>query len=116
VQQMYDETLETSTVASQSDSSFQGDESTNCLLIPNDMGYTPLIVAIHAHAGWEVIGSLLRYECDTNALDDDNNNALHLLVSEDYKDPEAALAVLKARPTAATVRNDKGMLPIEVSS
>jgi ankyrin repeat protein len=116
MQQLYDEALETSTLASQSDSSVQGDESTNCLLVPNDMGYTPLVLAIYAHAGWEVIESLLCDQCDINSLDSENNNALHLLVSEQYKDPAAALAVLRAKPAAATVRNDKGMLPIEVST
>jgi hypothetical protein len=48
------------------------------------------------------------------SLDADANNSLHLLVSEQYKDPAAALAILKLVPEVATMRNGSGMLPIEV--
>ena len=113
---MYDEALETSTDVSQSDSSIYGDESTNCLLSANELGYTPLLLAIYSHAGWEVVESLILNQADVFSLDSENNNALHLLVSEQYKDSVAALGVLSARPATATVRNSNGMLPIEVSN
>jgi hypothetical protein len=113
--EFHDETFETKTTTSQSDLSIQGDESTNCLLVRNDMGHTPLLLAIYSHAGWEVIESLLCGQVEPCALDSEKNNALHLLVSEHYKDPAAALAVLRFMPEAASVRNEKGMLPIEVS-
>jgi len=38
-----------------------------------------------------------------------------LLVSEEYQDPAAAIAVMKVDPETATIRNGEGMLPIEVS-
>lgn len=110
----YDEALETISEVSQSESSDHGDESTNCLVIANELGYTPLLLAIYSHAGWEVIGSFLRNQTPLS-LDSENNSALHLLVSEHYKDPAAALKVLSERPETAIIRNDKGMLPIEVS-
>jgi hypothetical protein len=115
VQQAYDEELETSTEISQSDTSIHGDESNNCLSVRNDAGHTPLLLAIYEHAGWEVIESLIHDKAGAASLDTENNNALHLLVSEHYKDPAAALKVLAQRPETATLRNDKGMLPIEVS-
>jgi hypothetical protein len=90
-------------------------ESTNCLLVRNNLGYTPLLLAIYSHAGWEVVLTLLAGQVEPVPLDSENNNALHLLVSEHYKDPSAALVVLRAMPLAATRRNDSGMLPIEVS-
>jgi hypothetical protein len=113
--QLDDETFETSTAISQSDSSVMGNESTSCLLVRNDMGYSPLLISIYSHAGWEVIEALLANQVEPFPLDAGNNNALHLLVSEHYKDPAAALVVLHAIPVAAARRNDKGMLPIEVS-
>lgn len=116
MQTIYDEALETSTDVSQSDSSVHGDESTNCLLAANELGHTPLLLAIYSHAGWEVIESLILNQADVFSLDSENNNALHLLVSEQYKDPGAALKVLSIRPATATVRNNNGMLPIEVSN
>ena len=114
-QQLDDETFETDTAASQSDSSVMGNESTNCLLVHNSMGHTPLLLAIYSRAGWEVIEALLGGLSEPMSLDFDDNNALHLLVSEYYMDPAAALVVLRAVPTAAVGRNSKGMLPIEVS-
>jgi ankyrin repeat protein len=114
MRQIDQETLETSTAVSQSDSSIQCDESTNCLLVRNDLGHTPLLLAIYSRSGWEVIESLVCQDGESYGLDSENNSALHLLVSEHYKDPSAALAVLRAIPEAASIRNDMGMLPIEV--
>jgi hypothetical protein len=114
VENMYDD-LGTNTEVSHSGSSVHGDESPNCLFVTNDFGHVPLFLAIHSHAGWEVIEALVRRQSGIHSLDSENNTALHLLVSEQYKDPAAALKVLSQRPEAATIRNDTGMLPIEVS-
>ena len=114
VENIYDD-LDTNTEVSQSGSSVHGDESTNCLVVVNESRHTPLLTAIYSHAGWEVIETLVRHQTDIFSLYSENNNALHLLVSEQYNDPAAALKVLSLRPESATIRNDKGMLPIEVS-
>ena len=111
---MYDDTIDTNSEVSLSGSSVHGDESSNCLVIANELGHTPLLLAIYSHAGWEVIDALVRNQTGIYTLDSEDNNALHLLVSEQYKDPTAALKVLSQSPEAATIRNNKGMLPIEV--
>jgi hypothetical protein len=110
---MYDD-LDVNTELSQCGSSVHGDESTNCLCVENELGQTPLLLAIQSQAGWEVIEALVQHQSDIFHLDSEHNNVLHLLVSEQYKDPAAALKVLSQRPEAARMRNDKGMLPIEV--
>ena len=115
LENVYDDALDSHTEVSQSGSSVHGDESTNCLVVTNELGQKPLQLAIYSHAGWEVIETLVRHRSDIFSLDSENNTALHLLVSEQYKDPAAALKVLSQRPEAATVLNNKGMLPIEVS-
>jgi hypothetical protein len=46
--------------------------------------------------------------------DANKNTALHLLVGE-FQDPTAAMSILKVAPEAATVRNAKRMLPIEMA-
>jgi hypothetical protein len=82
------------------------------------MGHTPLLLALYSHAGWEVNEALTSCRLGgLQALDSDNNKALHLLVSNHYKDAAAALAVLRAAPAAATATalNENGMLLIEVS-
>lgn len=110
------ESFDTETTATPSDTSNHLDDDTNCLLVHNEMGHVPLLLSIYAHAGWEVIEALA--SCGPGglqALDSDNNNALHLLVSDHCKDASAALAVLRVVPEAATARNENGMLPIEVS-
>lgn len=114
VDEIHAETFETDTTATPSDVSIQYDDASNCLLVRNEMGQTPLALAISSHAGWEVIEALTCGRGGLQALDAENNNALHLLVSDRFKDPAAALALLRAVPEAATVRNENGMLPIEV--
>jgi hypothetical protein len=106
--------MTTETTASHADSSIDFNDTTNCLVVRNEAGETPLLAAIHAHAGWEVIEALAS-ESSILALDSRKNNALHLLVSKDFMDPSAALCVLKVAPEVSTLRNEDGMLPIEVS-
>ena len=96
------------------DSSNQSDDTTNCLLVRNELSDTPLAAAVYSGAGWEVIEALTCKDAALQSLDAEANTALHLLVSEQYKDPSAALAMLKLVPEAATMRNGSGMLPIEV--
>ena len=96
------------------DSSNQADDTTNCLLVRNELHDTPLAAAVYSGAGWEVVEALTCRDAATQTLDAEGNNALHLLVSERYQDPAAALVVLKLVPQAATMRNESGMLPIEV--
>ena len=90
---------------------------TQCTFVYNDVGETPLLSAIHARAGWEVIDALVQCaggQASALVTDRHGNNALHLLVSEEYQDPAAASSILKSVPEAARRRNDVGMLPIEV--
>jgi hypothetical protein len=42
-------------------------------------------------------------------------NALHLLLSEEFGDPQAALSILKVAPATATARNTDRMLPVEIA-
>ena len=99
---------------SPTDSSNQSDDTTNCLLVRNELNDTPLAAAVYSGAGWEVIEALACKDAALEPLDTEGNNALHLLVSEQYKDPEAAMTILKLIPEIATMRNGSGMLPIEV--
>ena len=48
------------------------------------------------------------------ATDCQDNNALHVAVSERFKDPASALSILKAAPETASRRNEDRVLPIEV--
>ena len=92
----------------------------HCNMVRNDKGETPLLTAIRTKNGWEIVEAVV---CGPGgkraALTQDNsgNNALHLLVSEEYYcDPAATLSILKVAPEAASKRNGRGMLPIEVRS
>ncbi len=94
------------------------EDDLQCTLVKNDRGENPLAAAIKAKAGWEVIeaiacsrgGHEASLECDS-----DKNNALHLLASALYYDPDAIFSILKTVPTVASSRNIHGVLPIEVS-
>jgi hypothetical protein len=108
------DSMTTETTASHEDSSIDLDDKTNCLMVRNEAGETPLLAAIHAHAGWEAVEALANLS-SIQALDSRKNNALHLLVSKEFMDPSAALCVLKVAPEASTLRNEDGMFPIEVS-
>jgi len=99
-------------------SSTDSDDVVHCNLVLNTRGDTPVMTAIHSRAGWKVINALILGQGGTKAVlcqDIEGNNALHLLVSEEYKDQAAVMCVLKAAPEAATVRNEDGMLPIEIA-
>jgi ankyrin repeat protein len=94
------------------------DSKVHCNMVMNEFGETPLLSAIRAQKGWEMIEAIVGGPGGrTVALypDADKNNALHLLVS-DYQDPAAAMSILKIAPETATMRNSEGMLPIEVSA
>jgi ankyrin repeat protein len=94
------------------------DGDIHCNMAKNDFGETPLLSAIRARKGWEIIEAIVGGPGGRNAAlqpDAGNNNALHLLVSE-CQDPAAAMSILKVSPETATVRNSEGMLPIEVST
>ena len=111
-----DDTASVATLETATPSSFEDDHS-NCSLVKNDMGRTPLIKAIEAGSGWEVIEALSAAPGGHIASiirDVNQNNALHLLLTEEFGDPTAALSILKVAPDAATARNAEGMLPIEV--
>ena len=111
-----DETsIRTATTASHSSSNDE-DDTMNCLTVRNDAGDTPLSLAIQSRAGWEVIDALTCQPAGIQGLDLEENTALHLLLYERYQDPTAALSVLRRVPEAATIRNESGMLPIEVSA
>lgn len=92
----------------------EDEEDDNCRLVRNEQGYTPLALAIYGNAGWDVVEKLTCESGGLQGLDENENTALHLLVSS-HADPAAALAVLRIVPEAAAVRNENGMLPVEVS-
>lgn len=111
--------VDTGNTADAKDSANIFDDVVQCTMVTNDAGETPLICAIHARAGWEVINALLQGQngCKSSALiaDRNQNNSLHLLLGERYQDAAAALSILKHAPETAGQRNEDGMLPIEVS-
>jgi ankyrin repeat protein len=94
------------------------DANVHCNMVKNEFGETPLLSAIRAQKGWEMIEAIVGGPGGRTAAlypDADKNNALHLLVS-DYQDPAAAMSILKIAPETATMHNSEGMLPIEVSA
>ena len=98
------------------DSSNDFEEVTLCTMVYNDLDETPILSAIHARSGWEVVDALSQGpagKASALATDRNKNNALHLLVGE-FQDPAAALSILKNVPETAHHRNEDGILPIEV--
>lgn len=92
------------------------DPDTHCNMVRNNLGESPLLSAIHARKGWQIIETLVSGPGGRQAAlyqGAKQNNALHLLVTE-FQDPTAALSVLKNAPETSTMRNSDGMLPIEV--
>jgi hypothetical protein len=86
-------------------------------MVLNNQGENPLLSAIRSRKGWEIIEAMLNGPDGHKAAlyqDPDKNNALHLLVGE-CQDATAAISVLKIVPETATVRNARGMLPIEMA-
>ena len=117
VEDMESLSMDTESTAAPTDSSHQGDDAVHCNMVKNDRGETPLMAAIYARVGWEVIESIVCGLGGVDAaldVDANQNNALHLLASKEYADPEAALSVLKVAPAAVAARNVDGILPIEV--
>ena len=111
--------IDTEATETPTDSSTNLDDVLQCTMVRNDDGETPLFCAIHTGARWEVIDALVQGPSGSQSClltDDTGNNALHLLLDHRYQDPTAALSVLKVAPEAACVRNNDGMLPIEVST
>jgi ankyrin repeat protein len=116
VEEIDDGDLEMDSTATRADSSTrQDDDFASCLVVRNERALTPLALAISSRAGWEVIEALCCSKTCLEAFDSEENSALHLLLSDPYKDPIAALTLLKLVPEAASLRNADGMLPIEVS-
>jgi hypothetical protein len=114
---MENASIQTETTVSPTDSASEFDDVVHCTMVRNDFGETPLLAAIHARVGWEMVEALARGLGGTRAAlcqDSEKNNALHLLVGDRFKDPAAALSILKVAREAATVCNEEGMLPIEV--
>jgi ankyrin repeat protein len=117
VEDMENASIQTETTVSPTDSANEFDDVVHCTMVRNDFGETPLLAAIHARVGWEMVEALARGLGGTRAAlcqDSERNNALHLLVGDRFKDPAAALSILKVTREAATVCNEEGMLPIEV--
>lgn len=93
------------------------DGELQCCMVLNNQEETPLLSAIRSRKGWEIIEALLSGPDGHKAAlyqDADKNNALHLLVGE-CQNATAAMSVLKFVPEVATVRNARGMLPIEMA-
>jgi ankyrin repeat protein len=115
-----EESLDDNTIDTESptDSSALNDEIAFCNLVKNDMGRTALVKAIEAGSGWEVIEAIARGPGGVKAAlmpDADKNNALHLLLNEEFGDPQAALSILKMAPQTVTSRNSERLLPIEIA-
>jgi len=111
-----DETIATEATTDPSSALIEEDRI-HCNMIRNEMGRTPLIKAIEAGSGWEVIEAIARGSGGVDAAlwpNAEKSNALHLLLSEEYGDPQAALSILKVSPEAAAARNSDGILPIEM--
>lgn len=111
------QTVSTEPTDAPTDSAEEFDDLTLCTMVCNDAGETPLMGAIHARCGWEVIDALVQGsggQASALMTDRNRNNALHLLVGSDFLDPAAALSILKNAPETARHRNEEGMLPIEV--
>ncbi|GKY96491.1 hypothetical protein MPSEU_000608500 [Mayamaea pseudoterrestris] len=104
---------------SRSSTSFDRNEGLySCSLVLNGLHATPLMTAIHARAGWRVIEALASDSGEYSSVcyrDQSGNNALHLVVSEPYIDPAAALTLVKAAPDAVLCINDNGMSPIAMA-
>jgi hypothetical protein len=94
------------------------EDSAHCTTVLNRHDETPLVTAIRSQAGWKVINALIGWSGGAQSVlwtDYEGDNALHLLVSETYNDSASIMAVLKAVPEAAAVRNKYGMLPVEIA-
>jgi hypothetical protein len=90
----------------------------SCNLVRNDAGETPLMMAITSRAGWKVIEALVGGSGGARAaccVDNDMNNALHLLVDDRWKDPKAVMSILRVSPDATRMKNASGVIPFEVA-
>eukprot|EP00957_Ditylum_brightwellii_P042298 3203230-Ditylum_brightwellii.AAC.1 len=92
-------------------------DSSSCLLKKNADGETPLMIAIKAFAGWQVIEALASGISGKEAALEmvDNCNALHHLVGKKYTDPPSVLSLLKAVPGIASIHDGEGVLLIETA-
>jgi hypothetical protein len=94
------------------------DEEIFCSLVRNEQGETPLMVAIHSHAGWKIIEALVSGPGGVETIlcqDFELNNALHMLVHDQYRDPKAVMSILKIAPVAARGKNLSNMIPFEIA-
>eukprot|EP00814_Leptocylindrus_danicus_P015920 CAMPEP_0116043830 /NCGR_PEP_ID=MMETSP0321-20121206/26644_1 /TAXON_ID=163516 /ORGANISM="Leptocylindrus danicus var. danicus, Strain B650" /LENGTH=645 /DNA_ID=CAMNT_0003524823 /DNA_START=138 /DNA_END=2072 /DNA_ORIENTATION=+ len=87
-------------------------------LVKNADQNTPLMVAIQALSGWEVIEALLDGRGGESAVveyDDTGNNPLHHVVCGNCADPAACLSLLKRVPRSVALPNKDGIMPIELA-
>jgi hypothetical protein len=113
-----DESFDDTTTYSESLTGECDDDTIQCTMVKNKLGRNALSVAVEAGSGWQVIEAIARGPGGVNAalMQDSNQcNVLHLLLSEDYGDPQAALSILRIAPATVKVRNSDRMLPIEVA-
>lgn len=113
-----DDSVDEITVATENPTDVLDDEDIHCTMVRNDMGRNALTKAIEAGSGWQVIEALVRGPGGVRAAlmqDAHKCNSLHLLLSEEFGDPQAALSILKVAPATATVRNADRMLPVEIA-
>jgi hypothetical protein len=113
-----DDSLDATTVATENPTDVLDDEDIHCTMVRNEMGRNALTKAIEAGSGWQVIEALARGPGGVRAAlmqDAHKCNALHLLLSEEFGDPQAALSILKIAPATATARNADRMLPVEIA-
>jgi hypothetical protein len=100
------------------DSMADFDEERCSMLVRNEAGETPLMVAIRSRAGWKVIEALVNGTGGAEAVmceDFDLNNALHLLVDDRWKDPKAVMSILRVAPAATRMKNASDMIPFEIA-
>ncbi|KAL9187282.1 hypothetical protein ACHAXT_001385 [Thalassiosira profunda] len=83
----------------------------------NKLGDSPLATAIKSTAGSQVVEALLTTSegqsvvLETNAA---SQNALHLALGSEC-DTAVVFSLLKAAPSTATIRDGRGLLPIEIA-
>ena len=115
-----DDSIDDDTIATEgpNDSSNMDDDDIHCSMVRNEMGRNALTKAVEAGSGWQVIEAIARGPGGVRAAlmqDAKRCNALHLLLSEEFGDPQAALSILKLAPATATARNADRMLPVEIA-
>ena len=120
VEEMDDASLTSATVATTDfpDEADDADDELPPSLVVNDVGDTPLTVAIRRSAGSEIIEALAIGPGGRRAVlkqDMNQNNALHMLLAKEQVSAHAIKSILKVAPEAVFEHNMERLLPIEVS-